>query len=421
MHSLTNPCALLLALIVSSGSTIFVPPLLKIHSRVDKLLKKQPIVDGHNDLPYLLRLMFDNDVTKMDFATNLKDVKPFNSNNMSHTDLVRLKQGRVGGQFWSIFAECFTQYEDAIEQALDQIDVVYKLLDLYPKQLVLATSSSDIQRAFKQGRIASLMGLEGGHMINSNLAVLRTMYRLGVRYMTLTHTCNTPWADSSAVDDGTKKPTANGLNAFGEEVVVEMNRLGMLVDLSHVSAATMKQALAVSQAPIIFSHSNTRAITDDSRNVPDDVIKMVKSKKGIIMVTFYSCYITSDCETSSGNITDVVRNIDHIRKLAGVDHVGIGSDFNGIDRTPVGLEDVSKYPDLFVDLIRSSEHKWTDRDLAKLASKNLLRVMRAVEKLRDKMKSDGVKADNRVLKTNQGKQAMFRRFETGEGGIPHTT
>jgi membrane dipeptidase len=372
-----------------------------LQERARRLLRETPIIDGHNDYPWEVRQRAQGDLSKLDMRVPQPDIM---------TDLPRLKAGGVGGQFWSVYVPSPAPGTDAavsVTQALEQIDIVHRMVARYPDQLVLALTADDIERAHKQGKIASLIGMEGGHSINSSLAVLRMMYRLGARYMTLTHSLNTPWADS-ATDD----PKLDGLSPFGEQVVQEMNRLGMLVDLSHVSPATMSDALKISTAPVIFSHSSARALTDVPRNVPDEILRDLPRNGGIIMVTFVPGFVSPEVaewnkrETAertrlSGTIgadqdainkaldvwrkanpapraslIQVADHIDHIKKIAGIDHIGLGSDFDGITSVPVGLEDVSTFPMLIAELLRRG---YTDDDVRKIASRNILRVMRGAE------------------------------------------
>jgi membrane dipeptidase len=327
-----------------------------------------------------------------------------------HTDFARLTQGGVGGQFWSVYVPSPAPGTDpaaSVTMTLEQIDIVHRMIARYPDKLSLALTADDIERAQRQGRIASLIGMEGGHSINSSIPTLRMMHRLGARYMTLTHSLNVPWADSA-----TDTPKLDGLSPFGEEIVREMNRLGMLVDLSHVSSATMADALRVSSAPIIFSHSSSRAMTDVPRNVPDEILKLLPKNGGVIMVTFVPQFISREVaahgqrETAERNrltaeagstpesvnraieawradnpaprasMLQVADHIDHIKKVAGIDHIGLGGDFDGISTVIVGLEDVSTYPLLIAELLRRG---YTDEDVKKIAARNILRVMRAVE------------------------------------------
>jgi len=239
--------------------------------------------------------------------------------------------------------------------------------------------------------------VESGHAIGSSLPILRSLYSLGARYMTLTHGCNTPWADASQVEEGSLEARNDGLSEFGEQIVLEMNRLGMLVDLSHVSADTMRQAIRVSKAPVIFSHSSSRAVSAHARNVPDDVLTMVKANRGIVMVNFYACFLVDDCDSNNATVKDIVKHINHIRKIAGVDSVGIGGDFNGVETPPVDISDVSHYPEVFEALIEDGEVEWTDEDLGKLASGNIIRVFKEVEIVRDELAEMDSQPDNSWL------------------------
>jgi membrane dipeptidase len=369
--------------------------------RARRLLREVPVIDGHNDYPWEVRGKAGSDLSKLDLRQPQPSIM---------TDFARLAAGGVGGQFWSVYVPSpapGTDVAAAVTQTLEQIDIVHRMVARYPERLSLALTADDIERAQRSGRIASLIGMEGGHSINSSLATLRMMHRLGARYMTLTHSLNVPWADSA-----TDTPALDGLSAFGEDVVREMNRLGMLVDLSHTSPATMADALRVTTAPVIFSHSCARALTDVPRNVPDDVLRQLPKNGGVIMVTFVPGFVSQQVADynrreneerarlttgAGGNADTVTRgleawrqanpaprasllqvadHIDHIRKVAGIDHIGIGGDFDGITSVVVGLEDVSTYPMLMAELIRRG---YTDEDIRKIAGRNLLRVMRGAE------------------------------------------
>ena len=357
------------------------------------------LVDGHNDLPYQFREKKDLSFRTLDIARPQKAL---------HTDIPRLREGGVGAQFWAAYVPVSTRKDhSAIKMTLEQIDVIHRMVRAYPQDLEFARTADDIVRIRKAGKIASLIGVEGGHSIDNSLGVLRCYYDLGVRYMTLTHSENTDWADSS-----TDKPKANGLTPFGEEVVLEMSRLGMMVDLSHVSADTMRHALRVTRAPVIFSHSSAFAKAEHPRNVPDDVLKLMPKNGGVVMVNFYSGFIVpeasrlrrrmfemarelkakypdekefqaaldqyrKDNPIPRGTIHDVVDHIEHIIKVAGIDHVGIGSDFDGIDSTPEGLEDVSKYPLITQELLNRG---YKPEQIRKVLGGNFMRVFRAVEK-----------------------------------------
>ncbi len=356
------------------------------------------LVDGHNDLPWQLREKSDLSFQKLDLRKDCKNV---------HTDIARLRKGNVGAQFWAAYVDVATRKtHTAVRDTLEQIDVIHRLVETYPDVFEFARTSDDIVRIRKAGKIASLIGVEGGHSIDNSLGVLRTFYRLGVRYMTLTHTETLDWADSA-----TDEPKSNGLSPFGEQVVREMNRLGMLVDLSHVSAETMRDALRVSKAPVIFSHSSAFALTDHPRNVPDDVLKLLKANGGIVMVNFYSGFVVpegaqrsrnaaevyrqikekypnekdrteafrawrKENPTPRGSIHNVVDHIEHLVKVAGIDHVGLGSDFDGIDTTPVQLEDVSRFPYITQELLNRG---YTAEQIHKILGTNFLRVFRAAE------------------------------------------
>ncbi len=367
--------------------------------RARELLAAHPVVDGHNDLPWALREQVRYDLGKRDIATDQSaDL---------HTDLPRLREGGVGAQFWSVYVRSDLAGDDAVSATLEQIDVVRRLAERYPADLRLAFTADDMEAARAEGRIASLMGAEGGHSINCSLATLRALHRLGVRYMTLTHNDNIPWADSA-----TDEPAAGGLTRFGEEVVREMNRVGMLVDLSHVSADTMRDALRVSEAPVIFSHSSARAVCDHPRNIPDDVLARLAAGGGVAMATFVPKFILPEAiawtraadENMRANglhpldttavgmavhrafeaanprpratVATVADHLDHMREVAGVDHVGLGGDYDGTAFTPEGLSDVSGYPNLIAELLRRG---WSDSDLAKLTWQNAVRVLRAAE------------------------------------------
>lgn len=369
-----------------------------------KVLSEHPIIDGHNDVPAQIRGRFDSDFSQFDFRDTLETLgtaeKPM------HTDIMRLRKGGVGGQFWSVWIDPELPPAEAVERVIQQIDVVHQMVARYD-DLELALSADGIEQAQKAGRIASLIGMEGGHSIGNSLGVLRQTYALGARYMTLTHWKSLDWADAA-----TDAPKSDGLSEFGEEVVREMNRLGMLVDISHVSPATMNDALDVSSAPVIFSHSSAMGVTGHPRNAPDDVLRRLPKNGGVIMVTFVPSYITAQrrlweaaerAETAraeslypgekerrdmhitnwrssnpmpSVDASDVADHIDHVRKLAGIDHIGIGGDYDGIRFLPDDLQDVSTYPVLFAELVRRGYSK---EDLAKIARGNILRVMRAAE------------------------------------------
>jgi membrane dipeptidase len=357
------------------------------------------LVDGHNDLPWQYREKKDLSFLTLDISRPQKGI---------HTDIPRLREGGVGAQFWAAFVPVSTTKEHiAIKQTLEQIDVIHRFVRAYPDTFEFARTADDIIRIRKAGKIASLIGVEGGHSIDDSLGVLRAYYDLGVRYMTLTHSENTDWADSS-----TDKPKSNGLSPFGVEVVQEMNRIGMMVDISHVSADTMRHVLKVTKAPVIFSHSSAFAKAEHPRNVPDDVLKQLPANGGLVMVNFYSGFIVpeaarirqkmfevgrelkarypdekefqaamaayrKDNPIPRGSIHDVVNHIEHIIKTAGIDHVGIGSDFDGIDSTPEQLEDVSKYPLITQELLNRG---YKAEQIRKVLGENFMRVFRAVEK-----------------------------------------
>lgn len=345
-----------------------------------------PLIDGHNDLPFNLYTKLNNNLTAFPFENSLVNDTIWGKAACSscYTDLPRLKAGKIGGQFWVAYTPCESQYKDAVQLTLRQIDVIKRLIDLYPEHLKLVTSAADIEVAWRNGKIASMIAVEGGHSVDSSLAVLRIYYELGVRYLTLTHVCNTPWADASTVNNG----SVHNLTEFGKIFVHEMNRLGMLVDLSHVSHNIMREVLAIVKAPVIFSHSSAFSICNNYRNVPDDVLRMVKENDGIVMVNFYSGFV--NCNSSrNATMQDVVDHINHIRNLIGVDHVGIGADYDGVNSVPEGLEDVSKYPALFERLYENheGEPEWSREDLEKLAGRNFIRVMTKTEAVRNSLSS----------------------------------
>ncbi|WP_338090875.1 dipeptidase [Planosporangium thailandense] len=354
------------------------------------------IFDGHNDLAWQLRLRVRYDFDALDIATD-------QSASGLHTDLPRLRAGGVGAQYWSVFVPCDLAGHDAVSATLEQVDAVRRLVARHPEHLALATTADEVERARSEGRIASLLGAEGGHSINCSLGTLRMLYELEVRYLTLTHTRNTPWADSA-----TDEASVGGLSPFGHEVVREMNRLGMLVDLSHVAPATMHAALDTSLAPAFFSHSSARAVCDHPRNVPDDVLTRVRDSDGVVMVTFVPWFVNTECRDwmvaeqrlrdtypdegpdweaahakwlranpwPACTVADVADHVEHVREVAGVDHVGLGGDFDGCETMPDGLADVSAYPALLAEL---ADRGWSEAELARLAWHNALRVLRETE------------------------------------------
>ncbi|MFC8588217.1 dipeptidase [Streptomyces sp. NPDC057217] len=364
-----------------------------------ELLAGHPVVDGHNDLPWALREHVRYDLDRMDIAAD--------QTGALHTDLARLRAGGVGAQFWSVYVPCRFTGDDAVSATLEQIDVVDQLLERYAADLAPALTADDMEAARKQGRIASLKGAEGGHSINNSLATLRALHALGVRYMTLTHNDNNDWADS-ATDD----PGVGGLSAFGRQVVREMNRSGMLVDLSHVAATTMRDALDATAAPVIFSHSSSRAVCDHPRNVPDDVLERLPANGGVAMATFVPKFILpaavewtaradenlrehgfDHLDTTAeamalhrafeeanprpvATAATVADHLDHMREAAGIDHIGIGGDYDGTAFTPSGLDDVAGYPNLVAELLHRG---WSHPDLAKLTWSNAVRVLRDAE------------------------------------------
>jgi membrane dipeptidase len=338
-------------------------------ARARALQRATPLIDGHNDFPMAVsEHSAERDLDKLDIRLPQPNL---------HTDIDRLRAGGVGGQFWSVYVPATLQGASAVTATLAQIDVVYRMMRKYPDTFELARTATDVDRIFRAGRIASLIGMEGGYSIDNSLATLRMFHALGARYMTLTHSANTAWADSA-----TDMPRAGGLSRFGEEVVREMNRLGMMVDLSHTSPDTMQDALRVSETPIIFSHSSARALRDHARNVPDAVLRLLPGNGGIVMVTFVPGFLRAD---EKATLADVADHMDHVRKVAGPDHVGIGGDFDGFPSGPAGLEDVSKYPALTAELMRRG---WPDGDIRKALGTNVLRVMHSVEEVAARLQKE---------------------------------
>jgi membrane dipeptidase len=372
----------------------------RTHADLDRaagLLRASPLIDGHNDLPWKIRQRFGSDLESVNLAAPVPQTQ---------TDLPRLRHGGVGAQFWSVYVPSTLTGDAAVTATLEQIDLAHRMIRAYPDDFELALTADDVERIFAAGKIASLLGAEGGHSIAGSLGVLRMLHAVGVRYMTLTHNHNVPWADSA-----TDEPQARGLTPFGEEVVEQMQRLGMLVDLSHVSADTARGALRVARAPVMFSHSSARALCDHPRNVPDDVLRDLAANDGVCMVTFVPEFVSAECRAwdlelaaemerrgidykdlsarvqvrkdllsrhplPPVTLRQVADHIDHIREVAGVDHIGIGGDYDGTERQPEGLADVSGYPLLFAELFSRG---WTDKDCTALAGGNILRVLRDAE------------------------------------------
>jgi membrane dipeptidase len=329
-------------------------------TRARTIHRNTPVIDGHNDYPWLVRQNAAGDLALLDIATP----KP-----ALMTDIPRLRQGGVGGVFWSVYVPGDVTGPSAVQATLEQIDLVHRMIRRYPATFELASTAADIERVFAAGRIASLIGVEGGHSIDNSLATLRMLHALGARYMTLTHSHHVDWADSAS------EPTRlGGLSKFGEEVVREMNYLGMLVDLSHVSPEAMDDALRVAEAPVIFSHSSARAVHDHERNVPDYILTQLRGNGGVVMVTFVPAFLAA----SRARLSHVADHMDHVRRIAGAEHVGIGSDFDGMPRTPVGLHDVSTFPALTAELLRRG---WTDDEIRKALGLNVIRILRRAEEV----------------------------------------
>lgn len=391
------------ALPAQTNSHAFAPDPARLKT-IRHILHEVPLIDGHNDLPWQFREECNDNPGGIDLAVNQSGREP-----VIATDIPRLRAGLVGGQFWSVYVPAMPTNADAVVAVLEQIDFVHRMIAHYPKDFALALTADDVMRIHRQGKIASLIGMEGGHSIGNSLGVLRMTYALGARYMTLTHMQNNDWADSA-----TDTPVHHGLTPFGEQVVREMNRLGMLVDLSHVSDETMRAALKISQAPVIFSHSSARAICHHVRDVPDDVLRLLAANGGVVMVTFVPEYLTeidradetlvnaekkrlkelypndkarqkegikswrvTHPDPRHATLLDVADHIDHIRQVAGIDHIGIGSDYAGFSNPPRGLEDVSCYPALLAELLQRGYSK---EDIGKVAGLNVLRVLREAEK-----------------------------------------
>ncbi len=391
--------------------------------RAKALHAKVPLIDGHNDLPWQIRRKANRDVWSIDLDRSQPDF---------HTDIPRLREGMLGAQFWSVYVPVSMQGKEATRATMEEIDIVYEMIARYPDTFQLATTADEVEAAFAAGRIGAMLGIEGGHSIDSSLGALRMFHQLGVRYMTLTHSRNIPWADSATDTVG-----VDGLTEFGKEVVREMNRLGMLVDLSHVSPATMGDALDVTEAPVIFSHSSAFAMCNHVRNVPDDILVRLAENNGVIMVTFVPGYISEETRlhgvkrneererlaampgstdesvaegiaawneanpTPPATLVQVADHIDHIRQVIGVDYIGIGGDYDGISTVIVGLEDVSTYPDLTAELIRRG---YSDEDIMKILGRNVLRVMR--------------EAEAAAARLQQERHASGARIEVLDGGTP---
>jgi membrane dipeptidase len=361
------------------------------------LLSRHPLVDGHNDLPWSIRTRFGCDLGRLDLAASVTG---------AHTDLPRLRRGGVGGQFWSVYVPGTLRGDAAVATTLEQVDLVHRMVRCHSDDLELALSAEDVEAAFSRGRIASLLGAEGGHSIANSMGVLRMLHELGVRYLTLTHNLNVPWADSA-----TDVPAIGGLSAFGREVVREMHRLGMLVDLSHVAASTASDVLGIAEAPVIFSHSGARTVCDHPRNVPDDLLRRLAANGGVCMVTFVPDFVSPRCRAWGLGLRDEVErrgldprdagvrarvgaeyaadhprpraalaevadHIEHVRTVAGIDHVGIGGDFDGADDVPDGLQDVACYPALIAELL---DRGWSRADCVQVIGGNVLRALREAE------------------------------------------
>ena len=390
-----------------------------VTARIDRILREVPLIDGHNDLPWQYEERVKNHLAQIDIKQDQSKVTP-----PLHTDIARLRQGRLGGQFWSVYIPTTLKGGDAVRAVVEQIDVVHRLVATYPETFEIARTADDVVRIHRSGKIASLIGIEGGHSIGNSLAVLRQLYALGAGYMTITHSDNDDFADSATAD-----PVHGGLTPFGKLVIAEMNRLGMLVDLSHVAPKTMNDVLDVAAAPVIFSHSSARAITDHARNVPDDVLRRVKENDGVVMVSWVPGFSSekvrardaardaeearlkalfrgqpekvkaslAQWETANPNphatVQDIADHIDHIVKVAGAEHVGIGADLDGITSTPDRLDSVAAYPIVFAELIRRG---YTDEQLKGIAGLNVLRVMRKAEAVAARLQKERPPSDARI-------------------------
>lgn len=394
--------------------------------RARAILARVPLVDGHNDVPWQYRERVANQISRID----LRDTSSLTP--AMHTDVRRLRSGGIGGQFWSVYIPSTMKGAEGVKAVVEQIDVVHRLVRAYPDAFEMAYTADDIVRIHKHRKIASLIGMEGGHSIGNSLGVLRMTYELGARYMTLTHSLNVDWADSA-----NDTPVNGGLSKFGEEVVAEMNRLGMLVDLSHVSAETMNDVLDVVQAPVIFSHSSARALNNHPRNVPDEVLARMPANGGVVMVTFVPSFINQTLRNHyadqkaveerlkyihvgnpkraaeeleawkkanpapKATLANVADHIDHIRKVAGIDHIGIGGDFDGIESVPEGLENVESYPRLFAELLRRG---YSESDLEKIAGLNVLRVMRQSESVAKRLQKEKAPSEAQFEKVEEVKK-----------------
>lgn len=387
-----------------------------------QILERVPLIDGHNDVPIQYRMRADYKFDLLDFMNTTSLAR------MMHTDIPRLREGRVGAQFWSVYVSPNVPEPESVQATLEQIDFVYRMIERYPEHFELALTADDVERIFAEGKIASLIGMEGGHSIGNSLPVLRMFYNLGARYMTITHSRTLDWADSA-----TDAPRHDGLSGFGEEVIREMNRLGMLVDLSHVSAQTMRDAIRVSEAPIIFSHSSAMGLNMHPRNVPDDVLELTRENNGVVMVTFIPAFLYQPLHEHIAQqrarraeleylytgqpdsimvhyrawqrenpppvatLEHVADHIDYIRDRIGVDHIGIGGDYDGISLLPRGLEDVTTYPDLFAELIRRG---YSESDLEKIAGLNVLRVMREAEEVARRLQQERPSSEKNIRDFN---------------------